>query len=140
MVKFYLSPSGLSLGQYEETIENIESIGWKAYRPWTKSAFEIDKVIKPEKIVEVMKTIFNTDLFIAVLPGNCSTFIEIGLAFNLCEEVILVARDPVHFTQTGPCDAYLSAMPRVKRLCCEVDELHKLLHKEYLYLPTTKAM
>lgn len=134
MVKFYLSPSGLSLAQYENSVRKIEALGWKGIRPWTKTSFELDKVIKPEKISQVIKSIYNADMFIGVLPGNCSTLIELGLAFNLCEEVVLVAKSPVYFTQTGPCDAYLSALPHVKRLCCEVDEMDKALYKEYLYL------
>jgi len=75
-----------------------------------------------------------TDIFIATVPGTCSTCIEIGMAYTLCEEVFLVARDPVYFTQTGLSDAYLASLPGIKRICCEIDEIPEMLKKEYLNL------
>jgi hypothetical protein len=55
-------------------------------------------------------------------------------AYMLCEEQVMVAKDPVYFAQTNLADPQLYQLPSIKRVCCTIDEIPALLKTEYLYL------
>ena len=134
MTTFYVSPSSLSYKQYSTIVSAASGFGWKPRWVWTREIFRPDALVKPEVLAKVLKSFVHTDIFIATMPCTCSTCVEIGIAYTLCEDVLLVARDPVHFTQTGLSDAYLAAMPGIKRACCTIEEIPAMLSKEYLNL------
>ena len=134
MTTFYVSPSSLSYKQYSTIVSAAAGFGWKARWIWSREIFRPDAQVKADALAKMLKSFVHTDIFIATLPCTCSTCIEIGIAYTLCEEVFLVARDPVHFTQTGYSDAHLAVLPGIKRVCCTVDEIPAMLSKEYLHL------
>ena len=134
MTQFYLSPSSLSLRQYELILSAANSFGWTATWTWARESFRPEVTFKKDPLTKALRGISSADIFIAYIPGTGSTCIEIGMAYTLCEELFLVARNPVHFTQTGLADAYLSALPGIKRICCEISEIPAMLQKEYFHL------
>ncbi len=137
MTTFYVSPSSLSYRQYSGLVSAASSFGWKAQWVWARESFRPEASFKTDTLSKVLKAFLQTDIFIATVPGTCSTCIEIGIAYTLCEEVFLVARDPVYFTQTGLSDTHLAALPGIKRTCCEIEEIPQMLRKEYLHLIDT---
>jgi len=134
MTTFYVSPSSLTYKQYHSVIKVCLSFGWCPKYIWPRESFYPDSIIKQQILKKAVKGIGNADIFIAYVPGNCSTFLEIGLAYNLCEEVFLFARDQVYFTQTGLADAHIATLPDIKRVCCDIDEIPVMLEQEYSYL------
>ncbi len=134
MTTFYISPSSLSYRQYAIIHTAALSYGWTAPWTWARESFRPDVHFKEATLKRALRGLGRADIFIAVIPGTGSTCIEIGMAYTLCEAMFLVARDPVHFTQTGLSDAHLSALPGIKRICCELNEIPSMLKKEYLYL------
>lgn len=134
MTTFYVSPSSLSYRHYKTIVSVAAAFGWTPQWVWPRGAFHPDVYFKPGILTGALKGLAGADIFIALIPGTCSTSIEIGMAYTLCEELFLVARDPVHFTQTGLSDAHLSALPGIKRVCCELNEIPEMLKKEYMNL------
>lgn len=134
MTNFYVSPSSLSYKQYMSLISAGKSFGWTAPYVWPHEAFFTDAILKNCILKKAIRGISKADLFIARVPGTCSTCIEIGMAYTLCEEVFLASRDPVHFTQTGLSDAHLATLPSIRRVCCDIEEIPAMLEQEYLYL------
>jgi len=134
MTNFYVSPSSLSYKQYMNLITTGYSFGWTAPYVWARESFHTDAYLKSCILKKAIRGISKADIFIARVPGTCSTCMEIGMAYTLCEEVFLAARDPVHFTQTGLADAHLSSLPNIRRVCCDIDEIPAMLEQEYLYL------
>jgi len=134
MTTFYVSPSSLSYKQYTTLISAGRSFGWTAPYVWPHEAFFTDAILKNCILKKAIRGISKADLFIARVPGTCSTCIEIGMAYTLCEEVFLASRDPVHFTQTGLSDAHLATLPSIRRVCCDIEEIPAMLEQEYLYL------
>ncbi len=128
---YYVSPSSFSYRQYRELNRDVDDFGWKCTWLWPHSCFHNDAFIDHELVTKALKGIARTDIFIAAVPGTASTNIEIGAAFFKCEELFLVTRDFVHFRQTGLCDAYLGTLPGIKRTCCEIKEIPKMLKREY---------
>jgi hypothetical protein len=128
---FYISPSSLSYREYNKLIYDITKLGWAPPWVWPRQCFYCDCLISNKVIERMLKALTLTDIFIACVPGTASTNIEIGAAYTLCEEVFLVAKDPVHFTQTGLSDAIITVLPGVKRVCCEINEIPIMLQKEY---------
>ncbi len=138
MTTFYVSPSSLSYKQYGTLISAGISFGWTAPFVWARESFHSDAYLKSCTLKNAIRAISKTDIFIARIPGTCSTCIEIGMAYTLCEEVFLASRDPVHYTQTGLADAHIAALPTIRRVCCDVDEIPYMLEQEYLYLINPK--
>jgi len=134
MTTFYVSPSSLSYRQYQVIVSAAISYGWTPRWVWPRQSFRPDVLFKPEILTRALKGLSSADIFIALVPGTFSTSIEIGMAYTLCEELFLVARNQVYFTQTGLADAHLSSLPGIKRICCEIDEIPEMLKKEYLNL------
>jgi hypothetical protein len=134
VTNFYISPSYLSYSQYMDLIQTGRDFGWQPTWVWPQESFLVDAQIEQQLAAGAFNGIAQADIFITVLPGTPSTNIEIGIAYPLCEDLLLVANDPVHFTQTGLPDAHLSVLPSIKRVCCTVDEIPALLKTEYLYL------
>mgnify|MGYP001094009391 CR=1 FL=1 len=134
MTTFYLSPSSLSYRQYSKLMDAACSFGWSSAWVWPHSAFHSDALIDKQLIAKALTSFTKTDIFIAPVPGTPSTLIEIGAAYALCEDVLLFSKDPVYFTQCGINDAYMAAMPGIKRICCDLDEIPVRLQYEYLHL------
>ncbi len=134
MTKFYISPSHLIYPQYMGLIHACHDFGWQPTWVWPQEAFLLDAQIDQYQASGAFTGIAQADIFITVLPGTPSTNIEIGIAYPYCEDLFLVAKDPVHFTQSGLPDAHLSVLPSIKRVCCAIDEIPTMLKKEYLYL------
>ena len=131
---FYISPSSLSFKQYTELVNNALSFGWSTSFVWPRSCFQCDAFIDKASIARAFTAIAGSDIFIAVVPGTASTNIEIGAAYMKCDGLFLVARDPVHFTQTGLCDSHLAMLPDINRVCCELEEIPSMLKLAYLHL------
>ena len=134
MTTFYLSTSCLSYKQYLKLNEKIKRFGWTTPWEWPQQCFHTDAYISKQMVAKAVNSIARTDIFIAVLPGTPSAILEIGTAYTLCEEVFLVSKDPVYFTQTGLSDAYLSVLPGVTRICCDVNAIPQMLKQKYLHL------
>lgn len=132
MTAFYISPSCLSYRQYTELMIAVSSFGWSAPWVWPRRCFQSDAFIDKACIARAFTGIASSDIFIAPVPGTASTNIEIGTAYIKCDNLFLVARDPVHFTQTGICDAHLAMLPGISRVCCELDEIPTMLRRVYL--------
>lgn len=137
MTSFYISPSSFNYKQYSGLIAVARGFGWNPTWAWPRNAFHLDAFVPDWLVLKALKAIGRSDIFIALVPGTSSTNIEIGTAFTLCEELFLVSRDPVHFTQTGLCDAYITVLPRARRICCEVEEIPFMLRQEYIHLIRT---
>lgn len=134
MTSFYISPSSLTYRQYRQLMIDVSNLGWYPPWVWPRQCFCLDTMISKKTMHRVLKAMTLTDVFIALVPGTPSTNIEIGCAYSLCEEVFLVAKDPVHFTQTGLADAVVAILPDVRRVCCEPQEIPIMLQKEYPHL------
>jgi hypothetical protein len=96
MTAFYISPSCLAYKQYKNLLEACLSFGWSPSWKWPHATFHNDAYIHKSLISKALNAISRTDIFIAVVPGTASTNIEIGTAYTLCQEIFLVAKDPVH--------------------------------------------
>ncbi len=131
MTSFYVSPSALTCRQYKELVKDTAAFGWKPTYIWPSQCFHEGAFISNHQTKRALKAISRTDIFIATLPGTSSSMVEIGLAYTLCEVLFLVAKDPVHFTQTGMGDAYISVLPGIKRVRCEFGEIASLLRQEF---------
>ena len=138
MNTFYLSPTGFSYHQYSLLVSSILAFGWTLSYAWPRYSFSIDYNLKSNALKKIIRALSRTDIYIATLPGTCSGCIEIGLAYSLCEEVFLTARNHVHFTQTGLSDAYLAELPSIKKVCCEIEDIPFELKKYYLHLIDTR--
>ncbi len=134
MTSFYLSPSALTMHQYQFLLQYCIKLGWKARYVWPGELFGRDIIIKQSILKKAAKAIAASDIFIATVPGTVSTCFEIGIAYSRCEEVILVARNPVYFTQTGMADAFIANLPNIKRVCGELEDIPTLLQEEYCHL------
>ncbi len=134
MTNFYISPSSLSYREYNRLVIDVSQLGWYPPWVWPRQCFCCDVMISKKVILQVLKAITLTDIFIACVPGTASTNIEIGAAYAICEEVFLTSKDPVHFTQTGLSDAIIAVLPGIKRVCCETGEIPAMLQKEYPHL------
>lgn len=131
MTTFYISPSSLSYAAYFKIHQAAEGFGWKAAWRWRRADFSPETLIENDALVKAVQALAKTDVFIALVPGTCSTNIEIGMAYSLCGTIFLACRDVVHFAQTGLSDAYISALPGITRVCCEPDEIPLMLKREY---------
>ncbi len=131
---FYVSPSGLNYEQYNEITAKLLSYGWTLTYRWPREAFCFNNSLKKDALAAAIRALYRTDIYIANLPATGSGHIEIGLAFSLCGEMVLCARDVVHFTQTSHGDAYLALLPSVKTAICNTNQIPILLEKEYHYL------
>ena len=134
MTSFYVSPSALTMQQYQYIVKYCVVFGWKARFIWPKNIFRHDAIIKQSTLRKAANAIAASDIFIAFVPGTTSTCFEIGIAYSRCEEVLLIAKDPVYFTQTGMADAYIANLPNIKRICGELAEVPTLLQEEYDHL------
>ncbi len=134
MNHFYLSPSSLTFKQYNNILAKILAYGWTATFVWPRETFTIDCYLNTSVLKKAIRALSRTDLYIAHIPGTFSGNIELGMAYTLCEEVFIAAKDPVHFTQTGPADAYISTLPAIRRVCCAIEDIPAMLEQEYLYL------
>ncbi len=134
MTSFYVSPSALRIKQYQYLVKYCVMFGWKARYIWPRETFGREIIINQKVLKCAATAIASSDIFIAFVPGTISTFIEIGIAYSRCEEVILVARDPVFFTQTGMADAHIANLPNIKRVCGDVADIPTLLQGEYDHL------
>lgn len=131
MTTFYISPSSLPYAVYLNIHQAAEALGWKAAWQWRRADFNPEAQIERDALVKAVQALAKTDVFIAVVPGTCSTNIEIGMAYSLCGTIFLAGRDAVHFTQTGLSDAYISTLPGITRVCCEPHEIPMMLKREY---------
>ena len=139
MTSFYVSPSSLTYKQYATLISVGKSFGWIAPYVWARESFYPDAHLKSSVLKKAVRAISKSDIFVGRVPGTYSTCIEIGMAYTLCEEVLITARDPVHYTQTSLADAYVAALPNIRRVCCEIDEIPAVLEQEYLNLISPKV-
>lgn len=136
MTKIYVSPSCLTYRQYGTIIKAAYSYGWQPTWLWARQIFHADAFVSEEKALKALASIVHADIFLACLPGTTTTCVEIGAAYFMAQSVFLAAKDPVHFTQTGPCDAYLAVLPDIKRICCEAEDIPEKLKQEYYPLVT----
>ncbi len=137
MVTYFVSSSTLTYNQYRRLHKALSAFGWKATWTWPQSYFQESAYLDEQQLTRALAAIARTDIYIAILPASCSSCLEIGVAFTLCEEICLLSKDPVHFTQTGLDDAYISVLPKAKRLCCGFDEIPALIKQEYIHLIRT---
>lgn len=137
MVTFFVSSSTLTYNQYRQLIKALTAFGWKTTWAWPQSYFQDGAYLDEQQLTRALAAIARSDIYIATLPASCSSCLEIGIAFTLCEEICLLSRDPVHFTQTGLDDAYISVLPKAKRLCSSYEEIPALLRREYSHLIKT---
>ncbi len=125
----------MSYPNYLNICNACNSYGWHSPWVWSRESFRPDCLIYPKTLTQCIKALARVDLFIACVPGTCSTLVEIGLAYSSCEEIFLCARDPVYFQQTiGLGDAHLAALPGIKRAVCRPEEIPKALRSEYYHL------
>ncbi len=134
MTSFYVSPSALTMKQYQYLVECCISFGWKARYIWPRETFGHDVTVKQSVLKKAANAIAASDIFIAFVPGTISTCFEIGIAYKRCEEVLLVARDPIYFTQTGMADAHIANLPNIKRVCGDLKAVPTLLQEEFYHL------
>ncbi len=134
MTTYYISPSYLSYMHYRLLIRTCRDMGWSPTFHWPQEAFAEMVPVDYKLASKVISAIAKADIFIAPLPGTPSTYVEAGLAYMLCEELVMVAKDPVYFAQTNLADTQLCQLPSIKRVCCAIDEIPTMLKKEYLYL------
>lgn len=134
MTKFYVSPSCLSFRQYSALIDRLSCFGWAPSWAWPHASFHLDFLVEKNILLKALHGISTADLFIAFVPGTPSTILETGIAYTLCEEVILVAANDVFFSHTGTADSHHSVLPGLRRICCSPEELPAALHEDYLYL------
>lgn len=133
MTTYYLSPINYSYFDYLKTIHEINSFGWKVSMLWPEGAFR-DNYLKEKALAKAVRAISRSDLYIAYYPGTISMAFEIGLAYKCCGEVFIAAKDPVHFTQSGLADAYLTSLKGINRACCTRQAIPAMLRQQYLYL------
>ncbi len=134
MIHFYLSPNGLSFKQYSRLLEQCGTFGWKSSFVWSQKIFQTDLEYDQVLISRSLKSLINTDLYVALVPGSTSTHIEIGAAYAVCEEVILISKNEVYFTHTGLADAYLSCLPDIRRFCSKTERIPDLLKTHCAHL------
>ncbi len=134
MTNIYVSPSCLTYRQYSAIIKAAFSYGWQPSWIWSRQIFHSDAFVSEEDALKAMASIAHADIFAAYLPGTATANLEIGAAYFLAQSVFLAAKDPIHFTQTGPCDAYLAVLPDIKRVCCGAEEIPEMLRQEYATL------
>ena len=140
MISFYVAPSALTVQQYQFLVQYCINFGWKARYIWPRDVFGRDITINRNLLKKAANAIAASDLFIATVPGTISTCIELGIAYSRCEEVILVARDPVFFSQTGMADAHIANLPNIKRVCGELEDIPTLLQEEFCHLINTEQL
>ncbi len=134
MTKFYVSPSCLSFSQYSRLVDQISLLGWSPTWAWPHDSFHTDYLVGKTILLRALRAISAADIFIAFVPGTPSTILETGIAYTLCQEVVVVAANDVFFSNTGAADAHFAVLPGLKRLCCSIDGLPAALHTDYLYL------
>ncbi len=134
MISFYLSPSNFPYYTYTKIMNGVLHLGWKPSHVWSVDAFKINTFLKSKALTLSVRAISRSDIFIAYMPGSNNAYFEVGLAYTLCEEVFLASKDPVHFTQTGLADSYISSLSGIKRTCCKADEIPLMLRQQYSYL------
>lgn len=134
MTSFYVSPSALTMKQYQYIVKYCIVFGWKAKFVWPKDIFRPDAVLKNKVLKKAAMAIAASDIFIGYVPGTLSTCFEIGLAYSKCAEVVLIAKDPVYYKQTGMADAYIASLPNIKRLSGDPAAIPTLLQVEYNHL------
>ena len=134
MLKFYLSPSGLSYFEYRRTCRAIAALGWTPTWSWPAKSFAAG--FKPTKDLSEMAVtgISQAELFIAILPGNIGTQFEIGLAYAWCQELALAARDKVYFGDSTLANFHHAVLPGITRFVCSLEQLPARLRSYYLYL------
>ena len=134
MTSFYVSPSALTMRQYQYLVKYCVLFGWKPRFMWPKETFGHNYLVNQKVLKKAAKAIATSDIFIAFMPGTISTCFEVGIAYSRCEEVLLVAKDPIYFTQTGMADAHIATLPNIKRVCGDLAEIPTLLQEEYYHL------
>ncbi len=122
----------MSYINYANICNACNSFGWQAPWVWSRESFRPDYLVYPTTLMKSIKALARVDIYIAFLPGTCSTLVEIGLAYSSCEELFLCAKDPVYFRQTsGLGDAHLTALPGIRRAVCRPEEIPGVLRSEY---------
>ncbi len=134
MTYFYLSPTSLSLNEYKYLISEINTYGWKLTFKWSDEAFQFNYKVEDRTLNKLIKALSKTDVFITTIPSTFSGAVELGIAYSLCEEVIICAKKPKLVTQTGMADALTTSLPRINKLCCKIEELPVKLKHEYINL------
>ncbi len=114
--------------------------GWKARYIWPRETFGHNIKIKQSVLKKAASAIAASDIFIAFIPGTISTSFEIGMAYSRCEEVLLVAKDPVYYIQTGIADAHIASLPNIKRICGDLADVPALLQEEFSHLINYEQM
>jgi hypothetical protein len=128
----------MSYINYANICNACTSFGWLSSWVWSRDSFRPNYLIYPSTLKQNIKALTRTDLFIACVPGTCSTQVEIGLAYSACEELFLCAKDPVYFQQTsGLGDAHMAALPGMRRAVCRPEEIPEALYSEYYHLVKT---
>lgn len=134
MITFYLSPSNFTYYTYTDILRGVSDLGWNPSHIWPVDAFKLNTFLKSKALTRSVRAISRSDIFIAYIPGSNNAYFEVGLAYTLCEEIFLASKDPVHFTQTGLADSYISSLNGIKRTCCKADEIPSMLRQQYSYL------
>lgn len=134
VLKFYLSPGGFTCFEYSRACQDISDLGWELTWRWPPKTFDPD--FKPTSTLteKSVAAISQSELFIAMLPSNTNTQLEIGLAYVWCQEVALAARDAIYFTENNPACCHQSLLPGITRFVCSPQELSEHLRRHYLYL------
>lgn len=122
----------MSYPNYFKICNACNAFGWQSPWVWSRESFSPTYLVYPKTLMQSIRALARVDIYIACLPGTCSTLIEIGLAYKTCEEVFLCAKDPVYFQQTtGLGDAHLAALPGIRRAVCTPEQIPESLRIEY---------
>ncbi|MDD5457480.1 MAG: hypothetical protein PHV30_10690 [Candidatus Margulisbacteria bacterium] len=134
MLKYYLSPSGLSFFEYTRLCHEFTAFGWQLTWSWPSKFFDLDQKPNSDLSTQAVKAIGDAELFIAFLPGRFNTHFEIGLAYAWANEIVLAAP---HIDYLNDYNAYVSHhvfLPGIVNFICEPLELPQKLKDYYLYL------
>lgn len=134
MLKFYLSPGGLTCFEYSRLCEEVSALGWKLTFSWPVKSFSPEFKPTPALIEKSVAGIGGAELFIAVLPGNSNTLVELGLAYVWCQEIALCTQNAAYFAPAHPSCIHQALLPGITHFIGKPSELPALLKHYYLYL------
>lgn len=123
MLKFYLSPAGFNLFEYNIACRGIVDFGWHLTFAWPVKSFS-DGFKNPNTFKKAVVGISQAELFIAMVPAPGSLqLLEIGLAYAWCDEVVLAGKSK-----------FYSFLPEATHFICNQRQLPGKLKEHYLYL------
>ncbi len=134
MLKYYLSPSGLSLFEYSRLCREFSAFGWHPTLTYPSRFFDLN--FKPTSYFseQAVQAISSAELFIAFIPGRFNTSFEIGLAYAYCSEIVLVSCHDCYFTAYNNYVSHHALLPGIVKIICSPEHLPEKLRSYYLYL------